>query len=243
MKLTTIGHWGAYPGNGEASSAYLIEEAGESVLLDCGSGVLSKLYNYTDLNQLNSVVLSHYHSDHIADIGCLQYASKVQLSLGERDKPISIYGHTRSDFFNKLSYEDASIGIAIEEGNSCTIGPFTIQFKQTSHPVYALAMRIETESTSFAYSADTGWKEDLIDFFRGVDLLLCESSLYNKFKGRVEGHLTAGEAGLLAGKAEAGQLILTHLPHFGDHTELIKEAGEEYSGEIILAECGKIWEN
>lgn len=242
MKLTIIGCWGAYPGPGGASSAYLIEEAGESVLLDCGSGVLSKLYNYTDLNKLNSVVLSHYHSDHIADIGCLQYSSKVQLSLGERFKPISIYGHTHSDFFNKLSYENASVGIEIEEGKSCNIGPFTFEFKQTSHPVHALAMRIETESASFAFSSDTGWKDDLIDFFSGVDLLLCESSLYNQFKGRVEGHLTAGEAGLLARKAGAGQLILTHLPHFGDHQELIKEAGEEFSREIMLAESGKLWE-
>jgi len=69
MKLTVVGHWGAYPGPGGASSGYLLEENNESLLLDCGSGVLAKLYEYTDISQLNNVVLSHYHSDHIASIG------------------------------------------------------------------------------------------------------------------------------------------------------------------------------
>ena len=74
MKLTVIGCWGAYPGPGGASSGYLIENerAGSSdrFLLDCGSGVLSKLHEYTDITKLNNIVLSHYHADHIADIGC-----------------------------------------------------------------------------------------------------------------------------------------------------------------------------
>ncbi|MDA3941450.1 MAG: MBL fold metallo-hydrolase [Spirochaetia bacterium] len=241
MKLTVIGHWGAYPGPGGASSGYLIEESNESLLLDCGSGVLSKLYEYTDISQLNNVVLSHYHADHIADIGCLQYASKVQLSLGERTDPISIYGHTLSDFFNKLSYENASIGKPIEEGTAINIGPFTLHFKHTSHPAPALAMRIESANGSLGYTADTGWNDSLVDFFSGVDLLLCESSLYNEFKGRIEGHLTAGEAGLLAKETRVGQLVLTHMPHFGDHNELKIEAGTIYKGKIDLAESGRTW--
>ena len=241
MKLTVIGYWGAYPGSGGASSGYLLEDSNESLLLDCGSGVLSKLYEYTDISQLNNVILSHYHSDHIADVGCLQYAAKVQMSLGERKDPLSIYGHTLSEYFNRLSYEDASIGKPLEEGSAVSIGPFTLHFKHTTHPAPALAMKIESESGSFGYSADTAWNDSLVDFFSGVDLLLCESSLYNKFKGRVPGHLTAGEAGLLAKKAGVGQLVLTHMPHFGDLNDLKIEAGNIYKGKIDLAESGKTW--
>ncbi len=242
MKLTVIGWWGAYPGPNSASSGYLIEDSGseedESLLLDCGSGVLSKLYEYTDLNRVNNVILSHYHADHVADIGCMQYAAKVQMSLNERREPLSIYGHTLSDFFKSLSYENVSIGKPFEEGTPLVIGPFTFHFKRTLHPGHAFAIRIDSAGTSLGYSGDTGWDKELIEFFEGVDLLLCESSLYNKFKGRVEGHLTAGEAGRLAMEAGARELILTHLPHFGDHKELVAEASEEYNGKIRLAFSG-----
>ena len=247
MKLTVIGWWGAYPGPNGASSGYLIEGRGfqgrgaegeGAILLDCGSGVLSKLYEYTDLNRINNVVLSHYHADHIADIGCLQYAAKVQMSLGERTEPVSIYGHTFSDFFKSLSYEDAAVGKPFDAGTPLVLGSFTFHFRRTPHPSHAFAVRIDSDGTSLGYTGDTAWDDSLVDFFTGVDLLLSESSLYNKFHGRVEGHLTAGEAGRLARKAGAGELILTHLPHFGDHRELLTEASEEYSGKIRLAKSG-----
>ncbi len=245
MKLTIIGCWGAYPGPGGASSGYLVEngDGGESLLLDCGSGVLSKLYEYTNLNSLNNIVLSHYHSDHIADVGCLQYAAKVQMSLNERSVPLSFYGHTLSDSFNNLTYEDAAIGIPYKEGVPVAIGPFTLNFKAATHPAPAFALRIESGGISLGYTGDTEWDDNLIEFFKDVDLLLCESSLYNKFKGMVEGHLTAGEAGILARRANAGELILTHLPHFGDHSELLAEAKQEYIGKISLAFGGLIWES
>ena len=70
MKITTIGWWGAYPDANEASSGYLLESEGYYVLIDCGSGVLSRLQNYIALQNLDAVVLSHYHWDHVADIGC-----------------------------------------------------------------------------------------------------------------------------------------------------------------------------
>ncbi len=242
MKLTIIGCWGAYPGPGGASSGYLIEEGEHKFLLDCGSGILSKIDRYTDLRSLNTVVLSHYHSDHVADVGCLQYASKVQMSLGERKTPVSFYGHNLSDFFDSLSYDEASVGIAVEEGVPLVLETFTLGFKHTPHPAPSFAVRIESERGSIGYTGDTGWDDSLSGFFKDVDLLLCESSLYNKYLGAVEGHLTAGEAGRLALESNAGKLVLTHFPHSGNHLDLKKEAGEVFTGEIELAESGKFWE-
>ncbi len=246
MKLTVIGCWGAYPGPGGASSGYLIESdsAGKDnrFLLDCGSGVLSKLHEYTDISNLNNVVLSHYHSDHIADVGCLQYAAKVQMSQNERESPVSIYGHTLGEFFNKLSFENASVARAFNEKEILTIGPFSLAFKLVPHPAPGFAVRIESSGKSIGYTGDTGWDNRLSSFFKNVDILLCESSLYNKYKGMVDGHLTAGEAGSLARDAQVGKLILTHLPHSGNHRDLVKEASEVFNGKVELAESGKIWE-
>ena len=46
MQVTIIGHWGGYPKVDEASSGYLVEHEGFQLLLDCGSGVLSKLQKF-----------------------------------------------------------------------------------------------------------------------------------------------------------------------------------------------------
>ncbi|MNC74529.1 ribonuclease Z [compost metagenome] len=50
--------------------------------------------------------------------------------------------------------------------------------------------------------------------------------------------MTAAEAGRLAAKAGAKRLVLTHLPHFGELSQLREEAAAEFGGEIILPEPG-----
>ena len=85
MQVTIVGHWGGYPKVDEASSGYLIEHEGFQILLDCGSGVLSKLQKFIQPEMLNGVIISHYHPDHIADIGVLQHARLIRGLLGSED--------------------------------------------------------------------------------------------------------------------------------------------------------------
>lgn len=241
ITVTTIGFWGAYPEAGEATSAYLLQSQGYNVLLDCGSAALSLLPRFLDPKELDAAVLSHYHADHAADVGCLQYAARIALELGRRDRPPTLYG-PEGDLCPPLAYHDFTRAAHIAAGRPVSIGPFTFTFQPTAHPVLCFAMRIEAKGKSIVYSADTGWDEALGRFAAGADLLLCESSLYNRYRGRVQGHLTAGEAGRLAAAAAAAHLVLTHLPHMGDHGELLSEARQEYSGPAELAATGKRWE-
>lgn len=73
MKLTVLGCLGAYPYKGEGTSSYLLESEGFHLLIDAGSTTLVRLENYLDPLKLDAVILSHYHHDHIADLGVLQY--------------------------------------------------------------------------------------------------------------------------------------------------------------------------
>ena len=90
MIITTIGWWGAYPGAGDATAGFLLGSEGTSILLDCGSGVLARLQHHIDLQNLDAVILSHYHWDHVADLGCLQYATRIQMDLGRRTSALEI---------------------------------------------------------------------------------------------------------------------------------------------------------
>ncbi|MEG0781710.1 MBL fold metallo-hydrolase, partial [Carnobacterium sp.] len=73
MKLTILGYWGGYPINNEGTSSYLVESEGYHLLIDAGSASLISLENHLDPLELDAVILSHYHHDHVADIGVLQF--------------------------------------------------------------------------------------------------------------------------------------------------------------------------
>jgi len=189
---------------------------------------------------LDAVVLSHYHSDHNADIGCLQHALKVEIDLGRREDPLPMYG-PEGDERSPLTYHEYTRGIFIDPSAAAEIGPFRFQFQRTNHPALCYAMRIEGEGKTIVYTADTGWYEELVEFARDADLLFCEASLYNRYHGLVEGHLSTAEAGRLASLSRTKKLVLTHLPHFGDHRELLEEVQNEFSGPAELAGSGKKW--
>ena len=102
-------------------------------------------------------------------------------------------------------------------------------------------MRVEENGRAFVYISDTGYTDDLVEFARNADLLLCESSLYDEYQGRIPGHLTAGETGRIAAAAGVRHLVLTHLPHFGNHGRLVEQARQKYRGPVELATTGKCW--
>ena len=236
MKVTPIGVWGGYPKANEATSSFLIEHEGFHCLIDCGSGVLSSLQNYLPLEDLDAVVISHYHADHIADIGSLQYSRLINFYLGHSTPPLPIYGHTQDqDNFSKLSYEERTVGIEISEENVAQIGPFEVSFCRTIHPVYCLAMKFSVGAHSIVLTADTSWRDELVNFASGADLLISEANLYEEHLGKAPGHMAGSEAGKLAKLANVKQLVLTHLPLHGDIQDILKAASSEYNGPAELA--------
>lgn len=246
MKLSVIGYWGAYPEKNSATSAYLLEEEGFKLLIDCGSGSLAQLQNYMELPELDALILSHYHHDHVADVGSLQYALLIHTLLGKREGVFPIYGHDQDqDKFAALTYREVTEGRPIQAGKPFSIGPWQVTFCPTVHPAYCLAMRFESTVSNkrLVYSADTTWSDSLVSFARGAQLLLCEASFYDEEEhARHSGHMTATMAGRLAQEAEVSRLLLTHLPHFGNQQELVKYAESQYNGPIMLAEGGLVIE-
>ncbi|RDI47848.1 MBL fold metallo-hydrolase [Falsibacillus pallidus] len=239
MELTIVGHWGGYPKQNEASTGYLLTHEGYHLLIDCGSAVLSQLQNYIQPEMVDAVIISHYHPDHIADIGVLQHALLINKFLGKNNRNLSIYGHTEDDqAFRGLSFRDVTKGEAYDPSQSIKIGPFTIKFLKTIHPVPCYAMCIEAGGKKLVYTADSSFQESFIPFSEKADVLLCECNFYGEMDGSSAGHMNSRDAGNIAEKADVSKLILTHLPQFGDLTQLVDEASEIFSGEVMLAAAG-----
>jgi len=241
MKLTLIGYWGAYPPANEATSAYLIEHDQYRLLIDCGSGAISQLQNYLQLTELDALIISHYHHDHRADIGCLQYSMFLQHIAGLRSATFPIYGNREDQAqFEALSYLNYTKGVGIDELQPIQIGPWRVSFCKTNHPVYCLAMRFDTGIHSFVYTADMHWSDEMVDFCQDCDVLLGECSVYDHQASIQSGHMTPELIGKLAQEANVKNLILTHLPQYGEHQELLSRAGQVYSGKISIASKGKV---
>ena len=70
MQLKILGNNGPYPAPGGACSGYLLtSDSGQTrVLIDCGPGVLSRLTADCMPGELDAVLLSHLHYDHMSDI-------------------------------------------------------------------------------------------------------------------------------------------------------------------------------
>lgn len=239
MKLTVIGFRGGYPGKDEATSGYLLEEDGFSLLVDCGSAVISQLQRYMKPEDLDAAIISHYHPDHVADIGILQHARFIQSFLKSVDPKMPIYGHQEDALgFQQLTYKEVTKGIGYNPNSTLEIGPFTISFLRTNHPVPCFAMRFEAGGKALVYTADTSFKEEFVEFSKNADLLLCECNFYQGQNGQAAGHMTSEDAGTLANKANVGALILTHLPLYGNVDQLVEEAKSFYKGNITLANSG-----
>ena len=240
LKITTIGIWGGYPNKNEATSSFLIEQDGFRCLVDCGSGVLAAVQNYTELKDLNAAVISHYHPDHVADIGVLQHAAMVGMQLKEWRTPFPIYAHDRDKaMFDSLSYKGVTEGVALQADQTIEIGPLQVSFCETIHPVYCLALKFTAEGKSVVFTADTEWKEELVSFSEGANLLVSEANLYEKYVGIIKGHLSGKQAGELAERAGARELWLTHLPQYGDPAEILEAARSCYSGPAQFAAIGE----
>ncbi|WP_156290673.1 MBL fold metallo-hydrolase [Oceanobacillus salinisoli] len=239
MKCTVIGMWGGFPKKNGPCSGYLIEKNGFSLLVDCGSGVVSQMQNYVDLNDVNHVVLSHYHYDHFSDVGVLLFSRLVNTQLRQTNEILHIYGPDDSEMARRVREVPYSDFHPYGEECSLTIGPFTIEFLCNLHPVEAYSMKITCdEGKTIVYTSDTGFTEDLVTFSEGTDLLITECSLYDGMNGAASGHMTAGEAGVLANRSHAKQVILSHLPHYGDLEELLDSAKGEGNDCVMLAEVG-----
>jgi len=93
------------------------------------------------------------------------------------------------------------------------------------------------------YSGDTRPSRRLIEFFKGCDLLIFDSTYADRHSDKAEEnlHSTAREAALIAKEAGVKTLVLTHFSaRYDDTSELVKEASEVHSNTIAAEDLMEI---
>ena len=144
MDLTNLGFMGRSLTIAFTTTAYMLTSEDFTPMIDVGSNVLLSLEHHLDPLDLDAVILTHYHADHIADLGVLQYTFQLkEPAVGKSKKILPIYGHVESEFFRLLEMPGVSEGIAYAPEETLELGPFRIRFLKTVHPVPCYALRID----------------------------------------------------------------------------------------------------
>ncbi len=246
MKLTVVGCSGSFPGPASPASCYLLEADGYKMLLDMGSGALGSLQRYTDVYDIDAVLLSHLHADHCMDL-CGYYVARKYRPEGPAPK-IPVYGPADSADRMARAYDlpmdpgmHDEFDFQLFPSGSFELGPFRITTDLLVHPIDAYGLRIEQDRKVLTYSGDTGICDGLVRLAKDSDLFLCEASFHDGRDDAPEIHLNGREAAEHAARAGAHQLVLTHIPPWNDPERTLGEAAGVFDGPTELARPGAVY--
>lgn len=237
MELTVLGCYGTFPGVDGACSGYLLQEDGFNLLLDCGNGTIGRLQRYVRIEDIDLIVLSHFHLDHIADAFTLKYALETKMARGQRIGPKTLLCPSGpAELAGELLDGSVFNAVNIREREEYIYGNFKLSFVRTRHLIESYAVAVEQKGVKFVYSGDTGLCSGLAKASENADLLLCESTLLeSEESGEAGHHLSAGAAGRIAAGANAARLMLTHFWYETDPKRYVDEASR-YFANVYAAE-------
>jgi ribonuclease BN (tRNA processing enzyme) len=261
MQLTVLGKSPAWQDAGGACSGYLLESERCCLLLDCGCGVFGKLRAARDYAQVDAVVISHLHADHILDLvpfaSALTYAPRHQPvpvagwpGTDEPPRPRLIAPPGARDTLRRLCAaagmreEHIERAFRLEEyepAGTVAVGDLELRFQPVPHFLPTHAISIANAEVRLTYSADSSPSEDLCAFARETDLLLIEATLPRPEREGPRGHLTPAEAGEHGRRAGARRVVLTHISDELDADWARAEAERAFGGPVEMASEGAVY--
>ena len=239
IEVTLLGTGSPIPDPNRAGPSTLVRAGGQVFLVDCGRGVLQRAAAAgVGAAGLSALLLTHLHSDHIAELGDLVITSWVT-NFAPDPAPLPIVGPpgtaetveaTLKAFGHDIDYRiahhaDLNAPPPIEV-HEYTEGPVwdrdgvTIRVAPTDHRPVAptIGFRIEFGGASVVLAGDTVPCASLDELARGADALvhtaIRKDILIHVPQQRVKDvcdyHSSVQEAAATAARAGVGTLVLTH---------------------------------
>ncbi|MCX4091541.1 MBL fold metallo-hydrolase [Nocardia sp. alder85J] len=271
MQITVLGCRAGVPAQGQPSSGYLVDTGDSRILLDCGPGIATSLSAVMDPADLDAVVISHTHIDHVYDLLPLGKALLAPVALSGFPGVESLFGPGPHEMPRVPLYLPAGSGPLLERWSALlstttlplldrvfdgafevheyepdditAVGVSTLEFVELRHAKPNCGVRICAPSGSLAYTGDTGPTEALVRLAADIDLFVSEATLAVSDPG-AHGHLCAADAARAAAAARAGQLLLTHFPTTDEDwlKARLTEAAAEFAGPIHLARPSAVFQ-
>ncbi|WP_310768349.1 ribonuclease Z [Mycobacterium sp. Z3061] len=239
IEVTLLGTGSPIPDPNRAGPATLVRAGGQVFLVDCGRGVLQRAAAVgVGAAGLSALLLTHLHSDHIAELGDVLITSWVT-NFAPDPPPLQIIGPpgtaevveaTLKAFGHDIGYRiahhadlNAPPPIEVHEH---TDGPVwdrdgvTIRVAPTDHRPVAptIGFRIEFDGASVVLAGDTVPCPTLDELASGADALvhtvirkdILAHVPQQRVKDVCDYHSSVQEAAATAARAGVGTLIMTH---------------------------------
>lgn len=227
MEITVLGKYGPYGKAGSGcTSGYLVKNGEDCIVLDMGSGTLSRLCAAVDIRQIKHIFISHIHFDHTSDLLVLKYL------LEEISHKVNIYTHREDSPWYDVLFDHPNFNVInIDESTVINIGSTELRFLPMKHTVTDYAVIIKGEKT-VCYTGDTLINDNVLKCFEASDLVLADCS---KPRGFIGPHMNIDDAVRLSKQFPKTQIIATH-----QSAEYNPKHDLEGTG-IISAEEGKTY--
>lgn len=188
MKLYALGCAGWIPGKNE-TSCFLIEHKNELIMLDAGTGVSNLKYckEVWDKYDTVSIILSHYHLDHLIGLIYLPpFLTGKTLKIYGPGKPV--YEKSTEEYLSDM-FQTAFFPTPIQKlaahvecmdysaGDFC-IGGVKIQIREQKHTSPSFQICIDGK---LVYATDVCFEKDIWNHDLKADVLLHECCEVDKF--------------------------------------------------------------
>ena len=251
MHVKVLGKSPSWQDAAGACSGYLVREGALTLLLDCGSGVFSKLRREVDYLDVDVVVISHLHADHFLDLIPFSYAL-ANACRGGRERARAPRLHLPSGGTEVLRRIVGCWGGADLVDNAFEITEYSksdelelealrVRFCEVPHFTVSHAVELSCGGSRFTFGADCRPNRELVEFAADTDMLMIEATLPLPEQGDIRGHLTPREAGEHGAAARARRLVLTHYSDEMDPEWARRQAAESYGGPVEMAREGAVY--
>ena len=238
IEVTLLGTGSPVPDARRAGPSTLVRAGGQTLLVDCGRGVQQRMAAIgVGASGLTALLLTHLHSDHIADLGDLlitrwltTFTDQVPLPIIGPPGTAEVVDLTLQAFGRDIGYRiahhadlTAPPGVEVRE---VTDGPgwdregVSITVAPTDHRPVAptIGFRVEHQGASVVLAGDTVPCDGLDALAAGAGALvhtairrdLVEALPVQRIRDICDYHSSVQQAAATAARAGVGILVLTH---------------------------------
>ena len=210
MRLVLLGTGDSFCSDGRGSTSILVEGS-TRILLDCPPQIVYALRsNGYSPNDVNHVLISHTHGDHVVGLvflaECLLYKDRGALEIcgpkGLKSLVYSLY---------HMLFPRADLSKVLNFSPDLSSLPFSCTKSRGAHSPPDTIYRIQIDGTTLVYSGDTT-QVDLSKIAKNADYLIHEAAETNVALARRLKHSTPTQAARAAKRAGVRNLVIVHSP-------------------------------